>query len=202
MITSIFPNEKSKLIHNKLSNYCFINDKGILYALQKNITYLKITDIENKLITFVTLLLEESFKGLSEDDRERITDKFEKTYSIIFKNSHVRDYMPQLQTILRKDDIVFDKYFDKIHFNNGYVDLSTLKFMKRVKHTYYITAYIKYDYKPSTTEQRNKVMHHISKIYANKADRKAIIMELAFTLSGRATTDQSTLFLLGEGSSG
>ena len=45
MITSIFPNEKSEIIHNKLINYCFISDKGILYALQKNITYLKISDI-------------------------------------------------------------------------------------------------------------------------------------------------------------
>ena len=46
-------------------------------------------------------------------------------------------------------------------------------------------------------KQREKIMTFVSKIYSKKADRKAIIMELAYTLSGRATTDQSTLFLPG-----
>jgi hypothetical protein len=157
MITSIFPNEKAKIIYSKLINYCFINDSGVLFALQKNITYLKSTDIANKLMTYVTSLLEESFKGLTEDERERITDKYDR-YSTIFNNVTVRSYMPQLETGLRKNDIIFDKYFDKIHFNNGYYDLSTKTLKSRIRHVDCVTAYIKYDYKPSTVKQREKVI--------------------------------------------
>ena len=202
MISSIFPNDKADIVCTKLRNYCFIDDQGTLFALQKNITYIKTKDIDNKLISNISLLLEKSFKLLSEDDRERITDKYEKTYSKIFQNSHIREYMPQVHTKLIIENVEFDKYFDKIHFNNGYYDLKEGKFKQRVIHQDYVTAYIKYDYKASTKQQRDKVLCHIRKIYTNDFDMKAIIMELAYTLSGRAVNDQSTLFLLGEASTG
>ncbi len=45
-------------------------------------------------------------------------------------------------------------------------------------------------------------MKHLKQIYNDESDLKCILQEIGFTLSGRATNDQSTLFLLGEGSSG
>jgi hypothetical protein len=59
--------------------------------------------------------------------------------------------------------------------------LAVMTLKPSVRHVDYVTAYIKYDYKQSTIKQRKKVMILVSKIYAKKADRKAIIMELAYT---------------------
>jgi hypothetical protein len=113
--------------------------------------------------------IEESFtKELTENEKEK-TDKYER-YSSIFNNVTVRSYMPQLETRLRKNDIIFDK----INFNNGFYDLTTKTLKPRIRRVDYVTAYIKSDYKPSTTKQRKKVMILVSKIYPKKADRNIL----------------------------
>lgn len=202
LITSDFPNEQAKIITSKLINYCFIHSDRNIYALQPNITYSKTDHIDDKLITYTTSLIEQSYKNLTDDEKERITDKFPKEYKKIFQNVSVSKYMPQLKTDLLKSNIVFDTYLDVIHFNNGYYDLTTKQFNKRVKHLHYITHYIQHDYIPSTLPQKIVLRKIIEKIYPLEADRNCVLREIGWTLSGRSSRDQSTLFLLGDGSSG
>lgn len=202
MITSDFPNERAKIIASKLINYCFIYNDGNIYALQSNITYIKTDKIEDKLITHTTLLIEESYKALSKENIELIMLRHKTIYRNIFKNSEVSKYLPQLRTKLIVDNVIFDKYLDIIHFNNGYYNLETQEFKPRIKHIHYITEYIKHDYVPSTQSQRNALLLHVKKIYPNNDDLECMLKELGWTLSGRSYVDQSTLFLLGDGSSG
>jgi hypothetical protein len=52
----------------------------------------------------------------------------------------------------------------------NYKDFKT----KNKRYVDYVTAYIKYDYKSSTTKQCKKVMILVSKIYPKKADRNIL----------------------------
>jgi len=53
-----------------------------------------------------------------------------KGYDRIFKNSNIKEYIPQLVKELTKNNFKFDSYFSKIHFKNGYKDLETKNFTK------------------------------------------------------------------------
>ena len=145
IIESIFPNEIANIVKSKLTKYCFIKNREI-YVIQPNISYSSSTDIEDILLKYTTLLLEVSYKKLSEDDSERIRDKFPKVWSSIFQNTSVIKYMPQLISALRDDKIVLDGYFDEIHFNNGYLNLKTMEFKQRKINKHYITNFIRRDY--------------------------------------------------------
>ncbi len=202
MIDCIFPNELANIMKIKLSKYCFITSCKDIYTLQKNISYNKSTNVDDTLVTYATLMLEQSYKNLSEDDSERIRDKYPKSWQSIFQNTSIKKYLPQLIANLSSDEIELDSYFDEIHFNNGVKNLVTKEFKKREINKHFITKFVRRDYVPSTKKQREKIMTKVSKIYPVQADRKAIIMELAKTLTGRAANDQSTLFLLGMGSAG
>lgn len=82
------------------------------------------------------------------------------------------------------------------------MDLKENVFKKRILHTHYITQFIKRDYEQSTTEQKNKIFKIISKTYPNKNDLDCILLNLGSAISGNSKSDQTTLFLLGDGSSG
>ena len=82
------------------------------------------------------------------------------------------------------------------------MDLKENVFKKRILHTHYITQFIKRDYEQSTTEQKNKIFKIISKSYPNKNDLDCILLNLGSAISGNSKSDQTTLFLLGDGSSG
>jgi hypothetical protein len=201
MMASIFTNDKANMLQKKLSKQLFINTRdNFLYILQKNITYHRCeNNSDDMMLKCISLLLEKSFLALKSDDRDDLKETF-KGYKTIFKNSNIKEYLPQLRIDLSKD-IVFDSYKDEIHFNNGYMNLKTQKFQPRTR-GHFITEYIRYDYKPSNEEYRKKLLKIIKKIYPNKNDRKAMIMQFAICITGHATDKQSTLFLLGEGSSG
>jgi hypothetical protein len=68
-------------------------------------------------MTYVTSLLKELCKGglMTDNEKERKKDKYDKLYASIFNNVKVKGYMPQLETTgLRKNDIIFDKYYNHI----------------------------------------------------------------------------------------
>jgi hypothetical protein len=202
LIESIFPNEISTTIKNKLTKYCFIKSNGYMYTLQDNISYIETLKTDDIIVTYTTWLLEQSYKNLSADDSERIRDKFPKVWTTIFQNSFVKKILPQLISGLTNDKIVLNGYLDEMHFNNGYYNLKTKEFKPRDITKHFITQFINRDYTQSTKEQRTKLLTIAKDIYPLDADLKAILMELGRTLSGRSPNDQSTLFLLGKGSSG
>ena len=199
LITSVFTNERAKIISSKLKDFILI-DGEILYILQKNITY-KEDNIKVNIITMISELIEDSFKALQKHESDLLVMKYPKQYSNIFKNSVIETYYPQiLKNIQHYNN--FDKTLCQLHYNNGYLDLSDMKFKPRIIGQHYIINYIQRDYKPSTIEQQEKIMKIIKMIYTNKQDMDAMLLLLGSCLSGKTTADQDLMFLCGKGSSG
>ena len=203
LITTQFPNEKAKLISSKLLNYLFIQN-STLYILQKNRTFKAIIgDADKHLMTMTTMLIELSIKSLSDKNQELLRLKYEKRFKIINDNRDVKTYYDQLYIYLNPvDEVKFDITPIELHFNNGYIDLTTGELKQRNK-KHRITKYIKRDYEPSSKSQRNYLRETIiNRIYPDESERNCILSVLGSALSGLCERDQTSLFLIGNGSSG
>jgi hypothetical protein len=201
LITCEYSHDKSNLICDKLSRYCFVvNDE--LYEIQSNITYKRIANLKIAIVNKVSLLIQESHKRLSETDKENIKLKYAKEYKAILKNSDIETYYPQLLSRLTKQDVVFDVTIGEIHYNNGYKEVATKEFKQRDINRHFVTKYIRRDYNPSTDKQRKSVLSNVKKVYPNAEDLECILYYLGSALSWKGTQDQMALFLLGLGSSG
>ena len=201
---SLFPTEKGRVIGNKLINHLLIN-KGRAYLYKnKNVSYEKMdkTTTENLVIVATTTLLEESFKKLNREERDKIKDKEIKT---IFKNSTITTYMPQIMNMITNNKVDFlSSQVDEMHFKNGFYDFQDDKFYKRSRGEDYIECqtYINRKYRPSTKEERKKVLNFINQLYPTKEDRDYILSIYGKALAGHAIDSQTILFKLGQGSSG
>ena len=82
------------------------------------------------------------------------------------------------------------------------MDLKENIFKERTIDKHYITEYISRNYEPSTKEQKEEILNIIHKTYSKKQDLDCILYNLGSAISGVSKKDQSTLFLLGNGSSG
>jgi hypothetical protein len=205
IINSDFPHKKARIIAKSLYNVFIIvpvGDKFNAYVLQDNMTYIHTTLVEAYLKPTITLLLNISFEKLSDGERNQIKDRFSKQYKGIFKGSNVNHYYDETINELIKENVEFNKTLCQIHFNNGYMDLKDLQFKQREISKHYVTNYIDRDYKPSTSEQRTKLLNPLKMIYPDKQDLECILEYLGSALSGISSKDQDTLFLLGLGSSG
>ena len=166
LITSQFTQDQAGIIADKLQNYCFISG-DVLYELQDNITYRATDNMKLELINKASELIQTSYKMLDEKDIENITLKY-RQYKNIFKNSNIDTYYPQLLKRLVRKDIIFNNTPGEIHFKNGYMTVSTKTFKKRDVNKHFVSKFIDRDYKVSTEKQRNKVLHHIKKVYPSK----------------------------------
>jgi hypothetical protein len=205
IINSDFPHKKARIIAKSLYNVFIIvpvGDKFNAYVLQDNMTYIHTTLVEAYLKPTITLLLNISFEKLSDGERNQIKDRFSKQYKGIFKGTNTNHYYDETINELIKENVEFNKTLCQIHFNNGYMDLKDLQFKQREISKHYVTNYIDRDYKPSTSEQRTKLLNPLKMIYPDKQDLECILEYLGSALSGISSKDQDTLFLLGLGSSG
>jgi hypothetical protein len=125
-----------------------------------------------------------------------------KGYDRIFKNSNIKEYIPQLVKELTKNNFKFDSYFSKIHFKNGYIDLETKIFHKRILGKDFITACISYDYNQSLEKTRDELLLKLAKIYPKKSVLAAVLTIIGSALTGLAIRDSYLLFLLGRASAG
>ncbi len=203
LIISVKPNEKAKMISNKLLNYFIINN-GTFYRFDDvSILYLKENNDNDYILTFITLFIEKSFDNLSNDKKEILQLKYKKSYDKIFLNSDVNKYLPQLITYLTNNKIDFsDPQTNKIHFKNGYYDFKLGKFEKRIMGKDYINIFIDRDYFVSEKSDIETIMNEIKKIYPKEDDRNYLLMTYGIAFTGQACAEQTILFLTGLGSSG
>jgi hypothetical protein len=128
LITSVFTNERAEIISSKLKDFILINGK-FLYILQNNITYIQNDNIHSSILNLISKLIENSFKALPKLESDLLVMKYPKQYSNIFKNSVIDTYYPQILTNIQFYNN-FDKNLCQLHYNNGYLDLSDLTFLK------------------------------------------------------------------------
>ena len=198
------PNDRADIICENLKYYCFTN-KGELYKFDSiKVIYKKIeTTIDDELITVISKYISESIKNLNKEQKELLKLKYAKTSVKISENSTINKSLSQIKVGLKRDDDnIFTPDFYQIHFQNGYLDLKTLEFKKRVMGINYVNLYIKRDYKPSSQFQFDKLYSIINKIYPKKEDLEAILFILGSAMTGKVTKLQKLLFLIGQGSAG
>ena len=202
LIYSDFTQDIGKIISEKLIKYCFITESN-LYMLQENITYKLIKDDKLTLLNKVSILIQESYKSLSDTETENIRLKYAKVYNKIFTNSYIEKYYPQIVMGLTRNDVKFNYTPGQIHFENGFMDTldGKLTFKQRT-YTQYVTKCINRNYTPSTEKQRRKVLKPLQQVYPDKRDLDLVLLFLGSALSWKATRSQTALFLLGLGSSG
>jgi hypothetical protein len=203
LIISCMPNEKAKLISSKLLNYLLINN-GMFYRFDdQSILYIKENNDNDYIITLITLFIEQSFKHLSNEQKELLQLKFKKSYDKIFTNSDVNKYLPQLLSYLTNNKINFsDPHLTEIHFINGFFNYKTGSFEKRVIGKHFINVYINRDYSISDKVDIDRVMVDITKIYPREDDRNYLLMTYAIAFTGQSCSEQTILFLTGLGSTG
>ena len=204
LVISIFPSEKAEIIKNKLMNYVLLTNSKEWYKFDiDNILYFKHTYDDNKLMTLISILIQESFNTLSKEETNLLSSRH-KSYIKIFKNSSVTQYIPQIKTFLTNTKIDFNALHDnEIHFKNGYYDFKTGLFQKRIINKHFITHFINRDYKiPTNNEIIDRVHNDLNKIYPKSEDKNYLLMQYGIALTGKSGVDQSTLFLVGKGLSG
>ena len=208
-------NEKASMLSNKLINYAFIIEKkNNIFMIDNNLVYQnKGHDIKPFLRVIVSKYLETSFKKLTneqqlfiktniypeDDNNNKKTNS--KPYNKMMSNKGIDMYLDQLKYYMTKD-IKIDNYKYQIHFLNGFINLKTLKFEKRVFGRDFVSNIINRNYEPSSKEDKDEIYSIINKIYPNSNERDYILSQLGRAISGDCIIEQSTLFLLGKGSSG
>jgi hypothetical protein len=200
MIRSVSPDQSAAIVKKHLldkiifyKDDCYLlNEDTMIYTIVKN--------QEGNILSLISKLILESFENLSETHQEDIKEI--NKYNKIFGNTYTKTYLPQLITQLTNDNIKFDFYFKEIHFKNGYMNLETKKFEKRIFGKHYITRCISYEYHESKLEKRDELYKEISKIYPNKNVMKTILLTLGSAITGLAVRDSYLLFLIGISSAG
>jgi phage/plasmid-associated DNA primase len=203
LLSSDSPNERASLICKKLKKYCFIQDKNLYMYDPELVIYKCVKDsIQNELITIVSLYITSSKQVLDKAQNRLLSLERKGEFKRICENATINKILPQLATTLKEEEIRFKGDFYEIHYKNGYINLKTLKFEKRMPNKHFVTNYIGRDYEPSTEKERKEFLRRIKKIYPKEEDLEAILFILGSALTGKATKEQKILFLLGSGSNG
>jgi hypothetical protein len=200
LIRALSPNDKSKIIAKHLINKVVFHKDNCYFLKLSNLTYEKIHKYEDKLLPIITGLLNDSFKALSDSDRQDIMEL--KEYRKIFENSAVKTYMPQLKADLTNESLQFDMYTHEVHFNNGYFDIKKNEFCKRKQGKHFITFCTSYDYFEPKQTSIDYIMDKLSKTYPSRVALEAILTILGSASTGIAIRDSYILFFIGDGSAG
>ena len=193
--------DKTNLIMKYINDDIIITEKALyMYMDSKKIYYKYMSDEKDKSdIVFIYLinLFDASFKALSTKQQQNIDlDKLNHCLSSPIKKNLLKN--------MDKKDSIFDsskKTINQIHFNNGYFDIKTFKFVERKK-TDYITYCIDREFKMPKQEKINIVYEVLQQIFPQEEDRNKNLECLAEGLTGEAPKSQYNLFLLGRGSNG
>jgi phage/plasmid-associated DNA primase len=204
MITDTETYNKAVLISSKIKDVLFTY-KDFTFRFNKDaIAY---DSIENKnddyLITLISFLLSKSKEKLSSDNRHILESRYPKVFPCLADISRIKQYIPIVRTLLNETEYKFsDCQFNKIHFKNGYYDMTNGQFFKRIKNKDFVNFYIPRNYKKATQSSIDKVMGIIKQIYPVECERNYLLQSFAFAMTGTSTIKQKILILLGKGSSG
>lgn len=210
LFTAVSPVVKAKIVSNKLIKYMFIDKSENFYCYRSNITYTGRRLSDDTLTSIVAVYISDSYYNLDEDSINMLKMPFvnskPKEYNMYVKSnlsiSTIKTYEMIIKGFITDENILVDSYTWQLHFQNGYINLKTGEFKKRVFGKDYVSYCIPRDYKPSTEANQNEIMKHIKKIYPNKEDEECIFSEISRYLIGCPNLDQNLLFLMGNGSSG
>lgn len=204
LITNVNTISISKHITDQFNGKLIINsiNKKIYSLKETNNTY-DIDDVNDDIIIVsVSKVISESWDALSDLDKENIELKYPQKWSNIFKNTFITSKLSQIKVGLTNNDIIFDDYENRLHFNNGYIDLKTGKLMKRALGRHYITKYITRNYKEATEQSKQLLTKLLKQIYTNSEDYEAVLFTIFNSFTGLSRKEQEVLYMTGNGSAG
>ena len=206
-LTDTSPITRAKAIATCLKNFCFIKCNGkaeTLYIRMKNKTYSTESSVERCLLTIICTLFTNSIRDMTKnnwDEYQTVYAKYKEVILTLRNNSTIRSYLPQLMTVITKNDIVLDFTIGEIHFENGYINTTTGTFHERTNN-HYVSKYIKRNYTKASKEDIHSMMKLYSQIYPDETDRDLVLGNMSIALSWKAPQNQTSLFLIGTGSAG
>jgi hypothetical protein len=187
LLKSESPNDRADIICNKLKKYIFFQ-YGFLYKFDNELVIYKLIDefnVRNMLISTLTAFLSKSKANLNKEQSKLLSLEMKAEFKKVCEIAYVNKMLPQLSINLIDDTLKFEGDFYEIHYKNGYIDLKTLKFEKRILNKHFVSNYIKRNYKPSTPKQREEFLRRIKKIYPIQEDLIAILFILGSALTGK-----------------
>jgi hypothetical protein len=173
------PVAKSEMLANVFIERLLINQDTLYMYQSKSVTYKMITTIHTNLTDYLAMLsrklIVESYEKLVGECKRRIDKMY--PYNTVCSMESYKDYALDILFRLSNDDIQFDANTDKyVHYLNGYLNLTTKKFLKRDSDRHYISQYYAYDYvdkkqevKPAPTTKKATPKKAIPKKTLKKA---------------------------------
>ena len=158
LLTNDSPNDRADLICDKLKKYCFIQNENLYKYDSELVIYKQIKDsIQNELMTIVSSYLTSSKKSLNKEQIKLLSLERKTEFKKLCENSTINKMLPQLIITLKEDEVLFKGDFYEIHYKNGYINLKTLKFEKRIPNKHYITNYIPRNYVPINRSAKERI---------------------------------------------
>lgn len=173
IVFSADTNERSAIIAKKLIKYCFICERKLFILDVAKVVYRELdlhghTDV---LESFITGFINTSMNAILEEERVALSDDAGKnTMNYLRGNGFLKNNKSQITSDLKLFGTLselFGPELKKIHFENGYLDLSTLEFKQRelgvdiIRHS----VVIQRKYEPANDFHKEDLLKSIRKIY-------------------------------------
>jgi hypothetical protein len=204
LLSSTEPTERAKVVLPTIQKMYFKFD-NITYKFNKEIiAYNEVKSLnDSNLKAIISELITQSKYNLDAKQKATFEKIYKKEYPKLSELTTISKYSECVMVELEKDTYKFaDPQFNKIHFRNGYFDLTTGEFRNRVINVDYINFYINRDYHKPSQESINKIYKIIDQIYTDKNDRDYLLQAFGIAMTGTSTQEQKVLFFIGKASAG
>ena len=190
---------KAKILASVISKE-YIRVECDLYKINEEFMTLEAIDrdrLNNVLIKCIQDIYAKSDNELSEDQKNVLKIKEYSAYRSLSQLANIKAIIQNIDELLICN---LDKNNNnKIHFKNGYIEISTNKFKQR---TCPVKNFIDRDYKKSKRTDRDYVNNIYNQIYPIIEERDYILSIIGSAITGQSKKDRSSLFLLGKSSAG
>ena len=190
---------KAKILASVISKE-YIRVECDLYKINEEFMTLEAIDrdrLNNVLIKCIQDIYAKSDNELSEDQKNVLKIKEYSAYRSLSQLANIKAIIQNIDELLICN--IDENNKNKIHFKNGYIEISTGKFKQR---TSPVKNFIDRDYKKSKRTDRDYVNNIYNQIYPIIEERDYILSIIGSAITGQSKKDRSSLFLLGKSSAG
>lgn len=205
----VWDNEKAMTITKVMSKSVVIQHRFIYIYNSTSTLFEKQPLQDGIVIQCIMSFVQQSFQKAKDDNANwfvRILEdkSLAKQYQNLRqtgKSVYRRDMVALYNTMLKNDDIIFDRDIDGIHFRNGRYILESGELVARTS-DHFITKCIDLDYTVSDVESITYIQSLLDQVFREPEAKAHMVYQLGCCLSGRSIRDQKFLFNFGTGGAG
>ena len=191
--------QKAKILVDVISND-YLRNSDDLYKINKENQTLELIErsrSQNVIIKVIQDLYFNADEKLTDDQKTILKTKDYLSYSKLSNINTIKSIIQNIDELLFKN--LEEDDTNKIHFQNGYIKISTCKLYKRTKP---VKDYIKRDYKKASINDIDFVNKIYAQIYPIEEERNYILSTIGSSITGESKKDRNSLFLIGKSSAG